>query len=331
MNTTSVSYTLYDTGVAVEQAVTHLMASPFVLLDCEGRDLGTSGGALSLICIGTSKAETIYLFDVPTLSQGGASITPLFELLRSKEVKKVMWDGRMDFIAILDAFGVGIENVVDLQVAEVVSRGIVRGEEEKQRLRRLASNFFGFQAVKVDPKRFEGIHLAIGMQKCLDQNKLGGGIEKDPEVTAMHKANKTGVWMDRPLSHQLLRYAATDIYLLSILHESFTEKGWLFPAVIDTISSQSQCYISMFQGVDVVEDGVFRPGPLINLRHLHTKPEDLVHVCAGCRCRLAVDVFVTRTRRFGESRRVQRLSRCRVCNLMAGKKGLNPDVDWVDV
>ncbi|KDQ53924.1 hypothetical protein JAAARDRAFT_209689 [Jaapia argillacea MUCL 33604] len=200
MNPTSVSYTLCDTGVAVEQAVSHLMASPFVLLDCEGRDLGKRGGALSLICIGTSKAETIYVFDVPTLSQSGSSIATLFELLRSKEVKKVMWDGRMDFVSILDTFGVGIENVVDLQVAEVVSRGVIRGEGEKQRL-----------------------------------------------------------------------------------------------------------------------------------RHLHTKPEDLVHVCAGCRCRLAVDVFVNRTRRFGESRRVQRLSRCRVCNLMAGKKGLKPDVDWVDV
>ena len=38
---------------------------------------------------------------------------------------KVVWDGRMDYLEILSTYGVAIDGVLDLQVAEVVSRSTI--------------------------------------------------------------------------------------------------------------------------------------------------------------------------------------------------------------
>jgi exonuclease 3'-5' domain-containing protein 1 len=132
---------------------------------------------LSLICVGTAFAQFIFLFDVLTLTR--YDLQPLLNFLGSK-VMKVVWDGRMDFIELLSTYNVSIgRNVCDLQVAEVLSRSIFRGERDDERLSRLVT-YFGPQVWK-SPSQFAGIHRVVGLQQCLEENGYRGLVGKDRE------------------------------------------------------------------------------------------------------------------------------------------------------
>jgi exonuclease 3'-5' domain-containing protein 1 len=92
-----------------------------------------------------------------------------------------MWDGRQDFLEISDNYGVDLDGVMDLQIAEVVSRSAYRGEKERQRKRRLADSQFGRKDVRPFVYKYSDIQLMLGMQACLDHNKLGTSVKKDRE------------------------------------------------------------------------------------------------------------------------------------------------------
>ena len=60
-SSTMSEYTLCMTDADVEDAVNLLSTASHIFLDCEGRDLGNVGGALSLIQLGTPGASRIFL------------------------------------------------------------------------------------------------------------------------------------------------------------------------------------------------------------------------------------------------------------------------------
>lgn len=80
---------------------------------------------------------------------------------------------------LLDCYGVGLCGAVDLQVAEVVSRSGVRGESENARLSRLATGYLSYAVVREKKMELDGMHIVIGMQKCLEQTKLSSYVVKD--------------------------------------------------------------------------------------------------------------------------------------------------------
>jgi exonuclease 3'-5' domain-containing protein 1 len=180
-STHSPSYTLCSTPTAVTNAVALLALSEYLVLDCEGKSIGTTDGILSLICIGTAHSENIFIFDALALTYAEPAIAPLLNLLKSNQVRKVVWDGRQDFLEIMDNYGISLGGVVDLQLAEVTSRSTVRGENDRKRLLRLSSGYLSYKLVKEKKKELNGIHLVIGLQKCLEQTQLENVIGKDSE------------------------------------------------------------------------------------------------------------------------------------------------------
>jgi len=179
MSTQQRPYTLCTTPAAVTDAVAVLLLSEYLVLDCEGKDIGRTDGLLSIICIGTARAEHIFVFDTLSLTRSEPAMAPLLDLLKSERLCKIVWDGRQDFLEILDNYGVRLCGVLDLQLAEVTSRSAVRGEDDRKRLYRLSSGYLSFQLVKKTKKDLNDIHLVIGLQKCLELTWLQDTVEKD--------------------------------------------------------------------------------------------------------------------------------------------------------
>jgi exonuclease 3'-5' domain-containing protein 1 len=132
------SFTLCTNIEEVKTSLDILKNAAFLIVDCEGRELGCRDGALSLISIGTQHSSEVFVYDAVQL--GHLGLAPLLELLASPEIMKIVWDGRMDFSEIYHTYGTKLENTLDLQIVEVVSRAR-RGEHEEHRLTRLKSYF----------------------------------------------------------------------------------------------------------------------------------------------------------------------------------------------
>lgn len=113
------------TARSVKDAEAVLSVSPTIFVDCEGVNLGVHGGTLSILSLGVIPRDSpqrlnIYLIDVSCLSR--VLLSPIFDLLASPKVTKVLWDGRMDYSALYHGFGVRMRNVIDLQVVDILSR-----------------------------------------------------------------------------------------------------------------------------------------------------------------------------------------------------------------
>lgn len=153
-----------------------LASSPFLIVDCEGKNLGAADGVLSLMCIGTANAEHIFVFDVLALRSRNALawLGRVLDLLADPSLKKIMWDCRNDFLEISATYGVALQGVLDLQLAEIESRASLRGEKEWKRIARLAAGGrrLPLPLVKQNPDLFLGVHSLQGMDACLRQAQL---------------------------------------------------------------------------------------------------------------------------------------------------------------
>ncbi|KAG7091619.1 hypothetical protein E1B28_010637 [Marasmius oreades] len=177
-----------DTEQTFQIAVSELKEYATWTVDCEGFNLGIEGGALSILsCRGIpgSPAKTpvslpkTFLFDIVVLThpETGFSIQPLLELLASSSIRKVFWDGRMDFCAIYFGLGTALSNVVDLQVVEMRRR--ISEENVQKQFQRLM-RFFNPRHFQ-DPRRskkYIHIHLLQGLGGCLLENKVGTKASK---------------------------------------------------------------------------------------------------------------------------------------------------------
>ena len=170
------SFTYCASRPAVAYATRTLARSPFLILDCEGKNLGATDGVLSLVCIGTANAEFIFVFDVLTLRSRNALawLSPLFAIFADPSVKKIMWDCRNDFLEIWAAYGVSLQGVLDLQLAEIESRTSVRGEQEWKRMARLAARGrrLPLPLIKQNTDLFKGVHSLQGMDACIREAQL---------------------------------------------------------------------------------------------------------------------------------------------------------------
>jgi exonuclease 3'-5' domain-containing protein 1 len=101
-----------------------------IILDCEGRTLGAAGGKLSLLNLGVSQEDddgdehlSIFVIDVLAFQKNKAvHLAPIFDILKSEDIFKVVFDGRMDSSELLHGHGVKLNNVLGLQLADVLSR-----------------------------------------------------------------------------------------------------------------------------------------------------------------------------------------------------------------
>ncbi|KAJ5709695.1 ribonuclease H-like domain-containing protein [Penicillium malachiteum] len=181
------------------------LAKPDLFLDLEGNDLGR-WGTLSIITLFIVSEHRIYLIDVQKLGKAAIespddSDISLKSVLENPEIKKGIFDVRMDSDALFSHFNVSLDGVEDTQLMELGTRRA--------------------------SKRF-----VSGLAKC---------IEKDSPVSlekkAIWKRQKDsmkvlfdfGIFNKRPLSSKVIEYCAQDVIFLPGLYhyyDSLLREPW---------------------------------------------------------------------------------------------------------
>ncbi|KAJ7893714.1 hypothetical protein B0H14DRAFT_2684543 [Mycena olivaceomarginata] len=115
-----IDFTYCDKEIDPLEITKSLQDCPILFLDCEGKDMASPG------------SQRIYLFDVLAIATEG--LKPIFDILVSNQIQKVVFDGRMDQSALYHEYGVTMQNALDLQLADIKScprRGEKRGSKEQ--------------------------------------------------------------------------------------------------------------------------------------------------------------------------------------------------------
>jgi 3'-5' exonuclease len=85
--------------------------NPMILIDFHGKGLGSKDGNLSLLQIGLPSKT--YVVDAITLT---AEIPRLRPFLQDRNIRKIVWDGRLGYSELWHRYGIRLENVLDLQL-----------------------------------------------------------------------------------------------------------------------------------------------------------------------------------------------------------------------
>lgn len=146
------------------------------------------------------------------------------------------------------------------------------------------------------------------------------------EVTKMHRQNDTKAWLVRPLPWKLLCYAAADIYLIALLYEDFSAKGWL--PLGSKFFGRCNRYVTMHEQFGRIrkETGCFRSGPFIPFGILNGgEPKNCWKTTCNS-CGRNMTLFAFETDGHGSRRKV-----CRLCWLLAEKYSVSCDSRWVQI
>ncbi|KAJ7769939.1 ribonuclease H-like domain-containing protein [Mycena metata] len=243
------TFTFCDTVQSLSAVAANLRGSSTLFLDCEGHDLGLAGGGLSLISLGkpTPNQPLAYLIDAVAL--GTSELRPIFDILESPNVKKVVFDGRMDQTALFYDHGrVHLQNVVDLQLADIKSR-VLRGENEGslEQLMRL-SPYLLQSEVEKNPQLYHKVQKLPGLEQTVREHGIAVGAE---ELSIKGRFKHTS-WLHRPLPQTALVYAANDITLIAHLWQEFVDQGY----IDGKLAEQSLRYVRLWT-----------TGPQINVNH----------------------------------------------------------------
>jgi exonuclease 3'-5' domain-containing protein 1 len=118
--------------------------------------------------------------------------------------------------------------------------------------------------------------------------------------------------MDRPLSTQLLNYAAHDIYAIAALYEHFRVVKYI-PKDCTSLLRWSNRYISVHLARGPPHrDDIYRKGPFLPL-DIITSPSGPQVECKGCMRSLSASHFEL------DSRKERTIAFCRVCEAMKVK------------
>ncbi|KAI6026635.1 hypothetical protein BKA83DRAFT_4030770, partial [Pisolithus microcarpus] len=237
------------------------------------------------MCIGTERAEQIFVFDVLALEPFKSRHQPLFRILTNPAVKKAMWDCRNDFLEIQNEYNVMMTGIVDLQLAEIQARTTVKREGDYQHKCRFTRGGCSvpLQTINQNAELFFEVHRLQGMDACIRQaGLLTAGKDHTSEVVAMHRAAGSSIWMNRPLPPELLAYAAHDIELIGALYEDFKKGAWITPTNEPLLVAQSMRYAySLFYQGRVPDDDPFGQAAVLPLDVLNESPGPKVQ-CHGC-------------------------------------------------
>jgi exonuclease 3'-5' domain-containing protein 1 len=291
---------LCSTPESLQAALGTLSGRSHVFLDCEGQTLGAVGGKLSLLSMGVvldrDGERCLSTFLIDALAFQGSNwrhLAPIFDILRSESVFKVMFDGRMDASELLHGHGVQLRNVLDLQVADIFSRE-KRGESVEKRLGRLVG-FLPEDEIRRNRAHYLQVQKLNGLESALEEYGVlsdGKGCELGPIYCDSFVERLVDVdhsrWLRRPLEKSALRYAAADIHKICLLYETFVKSGYITP---DSLVRQSALYIALHakgrpNGIDKYNRHSLLPLALL------TEPQAVPVVqCRGCRRNLPVSAF----------------------------------------
>jgi len=222
--------------IKMPACVETIKASSVVAVDCEGVRMSRTGPVTVVQC---ATRDAIYLIDVQSLGGrafGDRNAGGLRDVLESSEAPlKLMFDCRMDSDALFHQFDVRLENVMDVQVLDVAAR---------RALGKMIDRVAGIV-------KCAGTHLTSAETAVADDLKV--------RVKKLYAVEESTLWADRPLTDDVRRYAALDVYLLLKLYEKimFDLKEDKDDWVARTLKESSRRVLA-FRELDVaVEQGVF--------------------------------------------------------------------------
>ncbi|KAI0665327.1 hypothetical protein C8Q78DRAFT_1073023 [Trametes maxima] len=302
------------TGLA--HATTYLSSHPLLILDCEARDLGMPGGALSILSLSDATASQVFLIDVlafPAIpSASGPSppavLRPLLALLSNQSITKIVWDGRCDALELRLTYGIELEGVLDLQLVEVRARQhAARNRGDTGPGPDLVKGFFKPLKTEMaeNPAEYEGIYKLRGLDHVVGLFRLGG--------------------------RRLLTYAAHDLEMISLVYGHFMRKAWIRNEMVQ-LKTWSARYVGMFHTREHAEQFGLRDlkrfMPFGFIEEGKGAPR---YLCASCEQQLTADCFTKKATPGGKGKRgkVQRLSYCRLCNAIA-RRNESTQGEWVD-
>lgn len=135
----------------------------------------------------------------------------------------------------------------------------------------------------------------------------------------MHNSGGSAVWMERPLSEQLLCYAANDVRVIALLYDHFQEADWLSAKVQPDLLEQSARYVAMHSSKERVDrTDMFLCHPFLPFDIL-TERQNSAKRCRACK-RMVSQVH------FGGAKG-QRSSHCRMCQAVVLRKKVQEERD----
>lgn len=163
--------------------------------------------------ISTKLSSTIYLFDIYLLPR--PVLQPVFQLFTSSSVRKVFFDGRMDFSALFHDLGVDVVNAVDLQLAEIRSRQ----ELEFERLGQIKKYIKDPEHVKKNKGDYREVRKLRGMSEVLRILGLvdkSEGPPKNPQCEPTPYLRRLSMLIRQCFAQSIIPYGSNALYPLRI-------------------------------------------------------------------------------------------------------------------
>ncbi|KAJ6615831.1 ribonuclease H-like domain-containing protein [Mycena sp. CBHHK59/15] len=213
MSTTPV---LVDTIPLLRLCLSEIGDAKSLAVDLEGVALCRSG-KLCIIQLKATGGDTIWLIDVVVLGaaafeESDAHGHSLKAILESSSIRKVFYDVRNDSDALLNLFGITLENVFDLQLLELAV---------------CSSNPIGRRPI---PPRFlnglkASLEIYVAPLKSAEVIRTWARVkEAGLQLFAPERGGRYEVFEDRPLKAALVAYCAQDVALLDKLETALRNR-----------------------------------------------------------------------------------------------------------
>eukprot|EP00927_Polykrikos_kofoidii_P079668 TRINITY_DN76463_c0_g1_i1.p1 TRINITY_DN76463_c0_g1~~TRINITY_DN76463_c0_g1_i1.p1 ORF type:complete len:326 (-),score=78.29 TRINITY_DN76463_c0_g1_i1:50-1027(-) len=266
-----------------------------IAVDSEGVALGRDG-KLSLIQIALPRY--VVIFDVQEI--GGESLfgasCGLGQLLKDSNRVKVFFDCRRDCDTLDKQFALRVENIFDLQIADV----ILRDDDEDEQQRRL----FGFLhrgSIRGQPQNYENVVKLRSLHEVLGEYGLSG-----KEKLSQYAHDQ---WGERPLSATLREYAFEDAVGIRDLFEKMLQTPGYSEAE-GAIKVASRRYADKIRSLAKLPEKKYMDHPLLPLCVVEDFPEVPkaypTVACPKCLSELPASIF-------SKVKRKKRDFRCDVC------------------
>jgi len=189
----------------LRKAKAYIEPSDVLLIDLEGDQLGPNG-EITLMQVNTYENNICFLIDIKILGDFELSSKNgwLRKLFESQTKMKVMWGGCSDASNLWASYHIKVNCMVDLQVLEFANR---------KELIKNAPAIIDYSAARKNPP--QAINLELAYKSYTDSSLLHCKANQ-----AQHKKDYH-IWAQRPLSDDLLKYAAFDVASLRPLTAVF--------------------------------------------------------------------------------------------------------------